>query len=319
MTKPDKLTNLVLILDLRRSRLLKLACVKSTLSKNYVTLSKTTKSPLHADEGGDKNKISLSKTYFNLTETKAIFHDNKGKSGVYRFVNLVNGRTYVGSSVNLTRRFRDYLSVVWLNKELPRNKSIIYRALLKYGYEKFRLDILEYCGKSECINREQFYMDTLSPYYNICSKAGSSLGRLITDTTRLKLRMARMALLHKASKTNSSLIEFTVDTLSKRVDKLSLDISRLEKKLNSIVNITEFKVSDLTRSILLQASLTARPVAVLDLTSGVVTEYPSARNAALALNTTHSTVRNKLNGKNTKPYKGRYIISKGNSSSQDKT
>lgn len=64
-------------------------------------------------ERDDKSKRFLStKTYFDLTATKNIFHDNKGKSGIYRFVNLVNGRTYIGSSADLTRRFRDYLSVV---------------------------------------------------------------------------------------------------------------------------------------------------------------------------------------------------------------
>nr|WDW20878.1 hypothetical protein [Valsa mali var. pyri (nom. inval.)] len=269
------------------------------------------------NERGDRNKRFLStKTYFNLTYTKTIFRENKGKSGIYRFVNLVNGRTYIGSSADLMCRFRDYLSVVWLNKELQRNQSIIYRALLKYGYENFRLEILEYCEKSECIKREQFYLDTLSPYYNICTKAGSSLGRVTTDTTRLKLRMARMALLYKTSKTRSRLLEFTIYTLSMRVDKLSLKTSSLRKKLDSIVNKTEFKWSDLTRYRLLQASLTARPVAVLYLNTGITTEYPSARNAALALNTTDSTIRNKLNGINTKPYKGRYIISKESSSSQ---
>lgn len=306
-------TNIALNSDLHT--FFKSAWLKSISSKNYVTLSNTSPG-LYVDERGDKYKRFLcQKTYFNLTETKPIFHDNKGKPGVYRFVNLVNGRTYIGSSADLTRRFRDYLSAVWLNKELHRNKSIIYRALLKYGYDKFRLDILEYCEKSECINREQYYIDTLSPYYNICTKAGSSLGRVTTDTTRLKLRMARMALLYKTSKTRSSLIEFTIDTLSIIVDKLSLKISSLRKKLDSIINRMEFKRSDLTRSRLLQASPTARSVAVLDLNSGITTEYPSARNAALALNTSDSTIRNKLNGKNAKPYKGRYIISKGSSSS----
>ena len=76
---------------------------------------------------------------------------------------------------------------------------------MKYGYQSFRLDILEYCERSECISREQYYIDTLSPFYNICSKAGSSLGRLTTDTTRFKLRMARMRLLHKTSASKSNL------------------------------------------------------------------------------------------------------------------
>lgn len=52
------------------------------------------------------------------------------------------------------------------------------------------------------------------------------------------------------------------------------------------------------------------PVVVTDFTTGVTTEYLSARSAALALNASNSTVMNKLKGKNTKPYKGRYLIKK---------
>lgn len=112
---------------------------------------------------------------------------------------MLNGRTYVGSWVDLSRRLRDYFSPRWLNKELRKNQSVIYKALLKYGYTNFRLDILEYCEKSACINREQYYIDILSPFYNICTKAGSSIGRLTTETTRVKLTMARLILLHKPS------------------------------------------------------------------------------------------------------------------------
>lgn len=71
---------------------------------------------------------------------------------------------------------------------------------------------------------------------------------------------------------------------------------------------------DLTRLKKLQGSLTAEHVAVLDLNTGITTEYPSARNAALALNASNSTIMNKVNGKNTKPYKDRYVIRKGGSS-----
>ena len=50
-------------------------------------------------------------------------------------------KTYVGSALNLSRRFTTYYSIVLLNKLA--NKSIIYKALLKYGYSNFKLDILE--------------------------------------------------------------------------------------------------------------------------------------------------------------------------------
>lgn len=189
--------------------------------------------------------------------------------------------------------------------------------MLKYGYQSFRLDILEYCERSECISREQYYIDTLSPFYNICSKAGSSLGRLTTDSTRFKLRMARMRLLHKTSASKSNLEpggpEYIVEYLSMKVNRLELNSIKLCRELKAVTQKPIFKQSDLTRLKKLQSSSTAEPVLILDLNSGITTEYPSARNAAIALNASNSTIMNKLNGKNNKPYKGRYVISKGGS------
>lgn len=242
---------------------------------------------------------------------KTIFRENRGKSGIYRFVNILNGRSYLGSSVDLTRRFRDYLSSEWINKELLKNKSFIYKALLKNGYSNFRLEILEYCDKADCVSREQYYMDTLRPFYNICSKAGSSLGRLTTNATRLKLRKGWWLRLHSQTNSRLSLGEFIVNTLSTKVQAMNLKISRLQKELDLISNKPEFKQSSLTRAKKLKSSSTAQAVYVLDIKSGLTTMYLSARNAALALNASNSTIMNKLNGKNSTPYKGRYVISKG--------
>jgi len=61
----------------------------------------------------------------------------------------------------------------------------ISRALIKYDYVNFRLDILEYCenSKDKLLEREQYYIDTLKPIYNIEKKAGSSAGRILSDKT----------------------------------------------------------------------------------------------------------------------------------------
>jgi len=53
---------------------------------------------------------------------------------------------------------------------------IISRALIKYGYINFSISILEYCDKSNLLEREQYYLDSLQPQYNILKFAGSSLG-----------------------------------------------------------------------------------------------------------------------------------------------
>jgi hypothetical protein len=71
------------------------------------------------------------KTYLNAyIEKSIIFSDNKSKSGVYRWVNLVNKKCYIGSAINLTNRFHQYYS----NNYLFRNTCmLICRALIKHG------------------------------------------------------------------------------------------------------------------------------------------------------------------------------------------
>lgn len=127
-------------------------------------------------------------TYSNADTLKvSIVRENKSKSGVYRWVNLINGKTYVGSSINLGSRLRDYFKYSFLTQ--PKNKKMpIYNALLKYGYSNFRLEILEYCDVMTLIEREQYYIDTLRPEYNILTIAGSSLGFKHTETALAKLR-----------------------------------------------------------------------------------------------------------------------------------
>ena len=65
----------------------------------------------------------------------------------------------------------------------PKRNMLIHKALLKYGYSEFRLDILEYCDGKEVIYREQYYLDLLKPEYNILKTAGSSLGFKHTSET----------------------------------------------------------------------------------------------------------------------------------------
>jgi predicted GIY-YIG superfamily endonuclease len=93
-----------------------------------------------------------------------ILSNNKGKSGIYMFKNLINGKQYIGSSENLRRRFYEYFSPNYL---IRNNSMYICRALRKYGLENFLLEILEYCEPSQCIEREKHFIKLFSPAYNI--------------------------------------------------------------------------------------------------------------------------------------------------------
>ena len=112
--------------------------------------------------------------YFNCElEKSRIFAENKDKAVVYRWVNNINNKTYIGSSINLSIRLHKYYSV----KHLTNHKTPIHNALLKYGFKNFTLEILEYCENGiNPIVREQYYLDLLKPEYNVLEQAGSSLG-----------------------------------------------------------------------------------------------------------------------------------------------
>lgn len=116
-----------------------------------------------------------------------ILNNNKNQAGIYRWVNKVNGNTYIGSSVNLGRRFRVYFDFSYLSVRINKSKSRIYSAILKYGYSNFQLEILEYCTKENAISREQYYIDLLKPEYNLNSTASSRLGSIHSQETREKM------------------------------------------------------------------------------------------------------------------------------------
>ena len=107
------------------------------------------------------------------------------KSGIYKIENKITKYIYVGSSVNLSNRKSRHF------KDLEKNihhSIILQRAVNKYKIENFEFIILEECDKKDLINREQYYLDTLQPLYNILPIAGSSLGCKQSKETILKLK-----------------------------------------------------------------------------------------------------------------------------------
>lgn len=123
--------------------------------------------------------------YANADEDKVqILADNRKKAGVYRWINNKNGNTYVGSSINISVRMYTYYSL----RSLAKSNRPIDRALLKYGFSNFTLEILEYCSEENLLKREQYYLDLLKPQYNIVEQAGSTLGYKHTPESLEKMR-----------------------------------------------------------------------------------------------------------------------------------
>lgn len=61
---------------------------------------------------------------------------------IYCYTNLINGKKYVGQTNNLQRRINEHKSNAFNPKSVNYN-NIIHKALRKYGYDNFQIDVLE--------------------------------------------------------------------------------------------------------------------------------------------------------------------------------
>src|SRR3954464_9875337 len=126
----------------------------------------------------------------NLQIAKKVLN---GQSGIYAFVHIPTGTSYIGSSIDLGGRIMDHIN----NSTNPHLKS----ALLKYGLSHYAFVILEYCLSSDLLKREQHFLgllDTLPKElcYNFLRTAGSSLGYKHTEDARAKISKAQTGTLN---------------------------------------------------------------------------------------------------------------------------
>ena len=70
--------------------------------------------------------------------------------GIYKITNLTNGKSYVGQSVHIERR--------WTEHCLPSANSLIAKAIQKYGKEQFSFQVVEECMPEQLDEKEEYYI-----------------------------------------------------------------------------------------------------------------------------------------------------------------
>jgi group I intron endonuclease len=91
------------------------------------------------------------------------------KNGVYKIVNQINNKFYIGSSNNIFLRWKKHILAL---KKSYHHNTHLQRAWDKYGKDNFYFTIVEEC--ESILIREQHFLDTLKPQYNIAKKATGS-------------------------------------------------------------------------------------------------------------------------------------------------
>lgn len=114
------------------------------------------------------------------------------KPGIYQIRNLVNGKIYIGSSVNMNKRRKQHFLKL---KQQRHCNPKLQNAYNKYGEANLMFEVVEIVlDKTILAEREQYYIDTLNAVnegYNICPVAGNTLGLKLSEEARYNIGKAQ--------------------------------------------------------------------------------------------------------------------------------
>ena len=104
--------------------------------------------------------------------------------GIYKITNQVNGKIYVGQSVDISSRWSSHKS------EFKRQKydTKLYRAMNKYGLKNFILEIIEECPQDKLDEREVYWINYYNSYQDGYNETlgGQGLGYYTYNTQEIR-------------------------------------------------------------------------------------------------------------------------------------
>jgi len=132
----------------------------------------------------------------------------KTKSGIYIIENKVNGKKYIGQSVNIQSRRSKHFGEL---KRGTHHNGYLQNSYDKYGEENFVHYVVEYCDIDMLDEREMHYIlffDTTNEQLGYNLDSGGNLNRKVSEITKEKQRMSSLG-------TNSKLTVKDVEEIKK--------------------------------------------------------------------------------------------------------
>lgn len=107
------------------------------------------------------------------------------RSGIYEIRNLLNGKRYIGSAVNLRIRWNAHRGAL---SRGTHHSLHLQRAWNLSGSCWFLFSVLEYVEKDDLLSAEQSWLDSALPEYNKARFAGSTFGIRLSQERKEKIR-----------------------------------------------------------------------------------------------------------------------------------
>lgn len=114
----------------------------------------------------------------------------KLNTGIYQIVNIINGKRYIGSSINLAEREKQHFRM--LNNGNHPN-CFLQKTYNKYGEENLKFRVLLYCAENDLIFFEQRVIDSYDfiELYNLRKIADSNRGFVWNNESRMRASIAQ--------------------------------------------------------------------------------------------------------------------------------
>jgi group I intron endonuclease len=111
--------------------------------------------------------------------------NNNIQSGIYKIINTINKKYYIGSAYDLYKRFKDHKSALKSNRH--HNKQLT-RFVNKYGLDKLNFELLEKCNIEELELKEQYYISNTKNIFNETLFVDAvNRGRKLSDEHKQKI------------------------------------------------------------------------------------------------------------------------------------
>ena len=104
---------------------------------------------------------------------------------IYKITDLENGKIYIGQTVNLKRRIKEYRAA---SNGITKSgqKYRIYELFNSKGFNNFRFDVLEEIDDKDLLNEREIYwiskLNSRNPEVGYNSKTGGKGGKMIASS-----------------------------------------------------------------------------------------------------------------------------------------
>lgn len=111
--------------------------------------------------------------------------------GIYSIKNIINGKIYIGQSVDIKSRIRNHK---WALRHNRHENDHLQKSFNKYGESGFIFDMICECEEQELDNMERFYIklyNCIDPNFGYNSETGGNLNKHWSEELHTKMSEKR--------------------------------------------------------------------------------------------------------------------------------